>query len=96
MKKASFSIQAKLFKTKENGIIQTVLLYLDESWNKLDALCVIMYVASITLESYNTKTTLNAARFDIILKTFDHLPMFLSLKIERFLLLMSCYGLFVY
>ncbi|CAF0931211.1 unnamed protein product [Adineta ricciae] len=54
--------QAKLFKTKENSIVQTVLLYLDESWNKLDTLCVIMYVASIILESYNTKTTLNAAR----------------------------------
>ena len=39
------------------------MLYLGESWNKLDVLCIIMYVASIALESYNTKTTLNAARF---------------------------------
>ncbi|UJR25333.1 hypothetical protein I4U23_006683 [Adineta vaga] len=54
--------QAKLFKTKTNSLAQTFLLYLDESWNKLDLLCVVMYVASITLESYNTKTTLNAAR----------------------------------
>ncbi len=38
------------------------MLYLGESWNKLDTLCVIMYVASITLESYDTKITLNAAR----------------------------------
>lgn len=43
--------------------MQTIMLYLDESWNRLDALCVIMYVASITLESYNTRTALNAARF---------------------------------
>ncbi|CAF4036789.1 unnamed protein product [Adineta steineri] len=54
--------QAKFFKTKDNGIKQTLLLYLDESWNKLDALCVIMYVVSIILESYNTRTTLNASR----------------------------------
>ena len=39
------------------------MLYLGESWNKLDTLCVFMYVASIILESYNTKLTLNAARF---------------------------------
>jgi ATP-dependent Zn protease len=59
-----FSIlKAKLFKTKENSIGQTFILYLGESWNKLDALCIIMYLASITLESWNTKTTLNAARF---------------------------------
>jgi len=58
-----FYQKAKLFKTKDNGIGQTLMLYLDDSWNKLDALCVIMYVASITLEFYNTKTTLNAARF---------------------------------
>jgi len=38
------------------------MLYLGESWNKLDSLCVIMYVTSITLESYNTRITLNAAR----------------------------------
>ncbi|CAF1559469.1 unnamed protein product, partial [Adineta steineri] len=54
--------QAKFFKTKDNGIKQTLLLYLDESWNKLDALCVIMYVVSIILESYNTRATLNASR----------------------------------
>ena len=96
MEKVFFSIQAKLFKTKENNIVQTVLLYLDESWNKLDALCVIMYVASITLESYNTKTTLNAARFDIILQMCDGLSISLLSKIERFSLLMSFYGLFVY
>jgi hypothetical protein len=58
-----FYLKAKLFKTKDNGIGQTLMLYFDESWNKLDALCVVMYVASISLESCNTKTTLNAARF---------------------------------
>ncbi|CAF3882050.1 unnamed protein product [Rotaria sp. Silwood2] len=54
--------QLKLFKTKDNSVGQTFMLYLDESWNKLDTLCVIMYVASITMEMWNTKATLNAAR----------------------------------
>jgi hypothetical protein len=53
----------KLFKTKDNGIGQTLMLYFGESWNKLDTLCVVMYVASITLECWNTKATLNASRF---------------------------------
>ncbi|CAF3353891.1 unnamed protein product [Rotaria sp. Silwood1] len=54
--------QVKLFKTKDNGVRQTFMLYLDESWNKLDSLCIIMYVASIMLEICHTEATLNAAR----------------------------------
>ncbi|CAF1217708.1 unnamed protein product [Rotaria sordida] len=54
--------QANLFKTKDNSVGQAFMLYLDESWNKLDSLCIIMYVASIALEIWNTKATLNAAR----------------------------------
>ncbi|CAF0747871.1 unnamed protein product [Adineta ricciae] len=54
--------QAKALKTKENGIRQTFIVYLSESWNKLDALCVTLYVVSIVLECFNTKLTLNAAR----------------------------------
>ena len=62
----SLFIKAKIFKTKDTTIGQTLSLYLSESWNKLDALCVIMYLASITLETYNTKMTLNAARFALV------------------------------
>ena len=54
--------KAKSFKTKDIGIWQTFVLYLGESWNKLDCLCIFMYIASIVLESYNTNLTLNAAR----------------------------------
>lgn len=56
----------KSFKTKDNSFGQTLMLYFGESWNKLDTLCVIMYVTSITLEFYDSKTSLNAARFDFI------------------------------
>ena len=63
MNALSSFLKAKIFKTKETTIGQTLSLYLSESWNKLDALCVIMYLASITLETYNTKMTLNAARY---------------------------------
>ena len=62
----SLFLKAKIFKTKDTTIGQTLSLYLSESWNKLDALCVIMYLASITLETYNTKMTLNAARFALV------------------------------
>ncbi|CAF1506739.1 unnamed protein product, partial [Didymodactylos carnosus] len=54
--------QAKLFKTKDVGIIDTFLLYIDSSWNLLDTTCVVLYVTSVVLEIYNTKTALNAAR----------------------------------
>ena len=48
----------KSFKTKDNSFGQTLMLYFGESWNKLDTLCVIMYVTSITLEFYDSKTSL--------------------------------------
>ena len=47
-----FILKAKLFKTKENSIMQTLTLYLDESWNRLDTLCVVMYVGSITIRIF--------------------------------------------
>jgi hypothetical protein len=55
--------KAKLFHTKDNGIGKTFMIYLGESWNKLDVLCVFMYVVSIIFECFNTKLSLNAARF---------------------------------
>ncbi|UJR23579.1 hypothetical protein I4U23_026567 [Adineta vaga] len=54
--------QAKALKTEENGIRQTLMIYLRESWNKLDVLCICFYVISIVLECFNTKFSLNAAR----------------------------------
>jgi len=38
------------------------MIYLDETWNKLDCLCILTYIVSILFECYNTKFTLNAAR----------------------------------
>ena len=58
----SFHVQAKSFKTKETNIVQTFLIYLGESWNKLDCLCIFLYITSVLLECYNTSATLNAAR----------------------------------
>jgi predicted RNase H-like nuclease len=57
-----FYLKVKSFKTKDIGIRQTCMIYLSESWNKLDCLCIFIYISSILLEFYNTKLTLNAAR----------------------------------
>lgn len=57
-------LKLKLFKTRENSIRQALMLYLDETWNKLDVLCIIVYLMSIFMELWNSKLTLNAARFN--------------------------------
>ena len=59
-----FASQMKLFKTKDKTHRQALKLYLSDTWNQLDALCVLLYVISVGLELLNTKLTLNAARYD--------------------------------
>lgn len=60
-----FVSKMKLFKTEGKTLRHALKLYLSDAWNQLDALCVIMYVISVSLELVNTKLTLNAARYEL-------------------------------
>lgn len=60
-----FVSKMKLFKKEGNTLRHALKLYLSDAWNQLDALCVIMYVISVSLELVNTKLTLNAARYKL-------------------------------
>ncbi|CAF0821277.1 unnamed protein product [Adineta steineri] len=76
--------QFKLLKTRDIGIGQTFIIYLRESWNKLDVLCVCLYLISIILECFNTKITLNAARaFLAIDVVFWFIRLLILLMIDR-------------